>query len=266
MYPCCRPKRLPRTHDHLSQRAVTLTLLLALASARPASAQTVQGTVLDALSDLPIHTAEVALLARDDSIVELYVTDRDGRFVAQVPDADSYRLRAARIGYASFTTDTFALDAGQDIEAELRLQPVPFPLDSLAAVVDVPRPQRLVRVGFYRRQAKGFGHFLTPQDLEARRPIFPEDLFYGMSGVRVRSRGRVLGSFYRPCALSVTIDGLVVERGGNVRSEAAPSWTDLVHVNDIEAIEVYPHAGGVPVWVGGSISPCGAILIWTKGS
>ena len=39
----------------------TLTPLLTLASVRLSSAQTVQGTVVDAESGVPIYTAEVAL-------------------------------------------------------------------------------------------------------------------------------------------------------------------------------------------------------------
>ena len=246
----------------LRPAAVTLMLVLTLSPARPAWAQAVQGTVVDAESGAPIYMADVALLATDDGIVGRHVTDKDGRFVIRVPEAGSYWLRATRIGYASFTTDTFALETGQDAVAELRLQLSPIPLDPIEAVVE-GRVPRLVRVGFYKRQELGFGHFLTPENLEALHPIFPEDLFYGMSGVQVQSRGRVMGSWYRPCALSVTVDGLLVQRGGTPPSKTDPSWTDLMHVNDIEAIEVYPHPGGVPVWT--RSSPCGAILIWTKG-
>ncbi len=265
-----RSERTEPRRPFLWPAAVTLTLFLALTPGRPAWAQTVQGTVFDAESGVPISLANVALLATDDSIVGRHVTDKDGRFVIRAPEAGSYRLRASRISYAPFTTDTFALETGQDAVAELRLRPIPTPLDPIEVVVE-ERVPRLVRVGFYKRQAKGFGKFRTPEDLEALHPIYPEDLFYGMSGVRVQSRGRVMGSAYRLCALSVTVDGLLVQRGGFLRSKAVPSltddpsWTDLWHVKDIEAIEVYPRPGGVPVWLSGTVSPCGALLIWTKG-
>ena len=255
-----RSERTEPRHPFPWPAAVTLTLLLALTPAGPAWAQTVQGTVFDAESGVPISMANVALLATDDSIVGRHVTDKDGRFVIRAPEAGSYWLRATRIGYAPFTTDTFALETGQDAVAELRLRPSPTALDPIEVVVEERVPW-MVRVGFYKRQAKGFGQFRTPEDIEALHPIYHADLFYGMSGVRVLSNGSVLGSGF--CPLSVVVDGLLVQRGGTPPSKTDPSWTDLMHVNDIEAIEVYPHPGGVPVWT--RSSPCGAILIWTKG-
>jgi len=42
-------------------------------------------------------------------------------------------------------------------------------------------------------------------------------------------------------------------------------WQDLVSVHEIAAIEVYAGQGGLPDWVAGDVSPCGAVLFWTKG-
>ena len=251
--------------------AFALILLLTLMPAGPAWAQTVQGTVLDIQSGLPIYTAEVALLAADDRVVVWVVTDEAGRFDIQAPDVGSYQLRASRIGYAALSTDTFTIEPGQDALLELRLQPSPIPMDSLEAVVEGQKPRRLVRVGFYERQRKGFGHFLAPEDIEARRPTFPTDLFWGMSGVRVIRRNSYDWDLIMPsaqgslggsrCHPSVSIDGMVVQAGGR-----DDGWQDLFHVNDIEAIEVYPRGAGLPGWMAGQVSPCGAILLWTKGS
>ncbi|MCH7564175.1 MAG: carboxypeptidase regulatory-like domain-containing protein [Gemmatimonadetes bacterium] len=255
-------------HRRMWPAAVRLTLLLTLTSAGPAWAQTVQGTVLDAESGAPIHTADVVLLAADDRIVGGDITDEEGRFVLRGPGAGSYRLRATRLGFESFTTEAFALEPGQNVLAELRLQLDPIPLDSLVAIVEGQKPRRLVRVGFYKRQAMGFGNFLSPDDIEDIRPVFTTDLFWGMRGVRVR-RGRLDSFNVVPTrgfcgGLSVSIDGMVVQRGGPGARPA--DWQSLLHVNDIEAIEVYPSAAGVPAWAAGTVSPCGAILIWTKGS
>lgn len=236
-------------------RAASLTLLLTIVAARPILAQVVRGTVLDAESGASIDMAQVALLAEDDRVVRQHMTDTAGRFVIRAPNAGVYRLRATRIGYAAFTTDTFALEAGQDTVVELRLPARPVSLDPVEAVVEGQLVPRLVRVGFYRRQANGFGYFLTPEDLEALHPVFLEDLFWRTAGVRMLHDGRVVTlRFYQPCSLSVAVDGLVVS-----------DWTDVVHVSDIEAIEVYPSPAGVPSWLFGPVSWCGAIVIWTKG-
>ena len=128
-----------------------MLLALLLTPARPAWAQTVRGTVVDDESGVPMGTVEVALLGMDDSIVERYVTDENGRFVVRMPDVGSYRLRATRMGYEPSTSDAFALAPGQAALAELRLQLDPVRLDPLETVVE---GQNLVlaRVGFYRRQ------------------------------------------------------------------------------------------------------------------
>jgi hypothetical protein len=57
------------------------------------------------------------------------------------------------------------------------------------------------------------------------------------------------------CPLAVAVDGLIVS-----------NWTEVVHVNDIEAVEVYPSPAGLPAWMFGTRGRCGAVLIWTKGS
>lgn len=74
------------------------------------------------------------------------------------------------------------------------------------------------------------------------------------------------------CYPSISIDGQVVRVGGvqpNRDSGARPrdvgKWSDLVHPDDLEAVEVYPGGAGMPVQVAGQISPCGAVLIWTRG-
>jgi hypothetical protein len=241
----------------------------------PAWAQTVQGSVLEVESGVPIYTADVVLLSPSDSVVGRSVTDREGRFVIRVGNAGSYRLRASRFGYLPHTSRAFELRSGQAAVAEFSLQLSPLPLDPIEAVVERPRPRRLVQMGFYRRQRRNVGQFLAPEDLESMRLHFPRDLFWGMNGIRVISReGRVSvvrsgapfmsGMGAGPCKLSVSIDGRGEEGGGNFDIGSGP-WTDLVHVTDIEAVEVYTSLSGVPGWAA-RYSPCGAILIWTRGT
>ena len=162
--------------------------LVALAPAKPAGGQTVLGAVYEAESGLPIPTAEVVLLAQGDRVVGSHTTGENGLFVLRAPDPGSYRLRAGRIGYASFTTEAFTVEPDQSATVDLRLRPDPLLLDSLAAVVEGQRPSRLVRVGFYKRRTRGFGYFLAPEDIDDRRAVHPADLFWGIPGIRVVQR------------------------------------------------------------------------------
>ena len=239
---------------------------LLLTTATTVGAQTVRGTVVDDESGVPMGTVEVALLGTDDSIVGWYVTDENGRFVARMPDAALYRLRATRIGYEPSTSDAFALAPRQGVMAELRLQLDPVELNPLDAIV-AGQNVVLAGVGFYRRQRMGAGQFRTPEELETRRPRDLSDLLWGMSGVRVvQPRGTfavdVLSNRRSEavCRPSVTIDNRIEQRGGQESS----GWHESLNVRDVAAIEVYAGQAGLPERVAGPVSPCGAILIWTK--
>ncbi len=275
-------------HSRVWPNAVRLTLLLALAPATPCWAQTVRGTVVDDETGASFGAVEVAVLATNDSIVARHETDERGRFRARMPDGGSYRLRAGRIGYESATSDNFVLDAGQTVLAELRLQLSPVMLDPLEAIVE-GQSLALARVGFYQREQMGFGQVRTPEDLESRPPLDVSDLLRGMSGVRVvrRSSGSydVFSNRAVQCRPSISIDGQVVQIGSREGSSRQvrpvdPSgleavvgsrdlersgWQDIVNVVEVGAIEVISGAAGLPDWASGYISPCGAILIWTKG-
>ena len=246
--------------------AAGILLALLLTPATPAWAQSVRGRVVDDESGVPMGTVEVALLATDDSIVGRYVTDENGRFVARMPDVGSYRLRATRIGYEPSTSDAFALAPGQAALAELRLQLDPVRLDPLETVVE---GQNLVlaSVGFYRRQEIGSGQVRTPEDLEAKPPQDVTDLLRGMSGLRVvRPRGTFAIDVFsnrraQGCRPSVSIDNRILQRGGG----ESTGWAENFNVREVAAIEVYAGQAGLPERVAGPVSPCGAILIWTKG-
>lgn len=275
---------------------VLMAVALLITSADSAWAQSVEGTVVDDESGAPMGTVEVVVLAPDDSIVETYVTDESGRFVVTMPETGSYRLRAKRIGYEPSISHVFTLLPGQAALAELRLQLDPVLLDPINAIV-MGESVALARAGFYQRLEMGFAEMRTAAYFESRPPFDISDLFQGMTGVQVR---RPTGGFdyevfstrRRGCRPSISIDGAIVQDGvieigssqsllvdddeprtplgslpdlvGSTDLEKS-AWQTLVNVTEVAAIEVYPGQAGLPSWAGGLRSPCGAILIWTKG-
>jgi hypothetical protein len=64
----------------------------------------------------------------------------------------------------------------------------------------------------------------------------------------------------KPCAPTVVLDGAVVTVGGS-RGSGDVNWVDP---HNLEALEVYPSPAGVPVQYSGYMSPCGAILMWSR--
>lgn len=281
---------------HLPSQIVFPALVLALVSATPAWAQSIRGRVVEDGSGNPVGTVDVAVVGEDETILAQFVTDENGRFVARMDEAGSYRLRVTRLGYRSSMSNVFELEEGQAVLAELRLQLSPVMLDGLEAIVE-GQSIALAQVGFYQRERMGFAQVKTPEDLIDKPPLDFSDLFQGMNGVIFDpGSGDVYSSRtnfqMRPCRPSISINGLVVQMGHRTGSssqvrpqselekksygdrsetgsgrdlELQSGWKDHISVLNVAAIEVFPGAGGLPAFVSGSVSPCGAVLIWTKG-
>jgi len=281
----CRPfGALDRTDRswRRGRRWVTAVVSLALSASPDLLAQTIHGVAMSD-SGLGIEAVDVVLIDAGDSVTAWCTSDSLGRFLVVAPQPGSYRLRAVRLGYATFTTDAFWVEAGQEMEAELRLAVLPVDVAPLSVAVEA-RSLHLDAVGFYHRMERGFGHFVTADQIQARSPERVSDIMRGMPGVNVvRAPGGDFEVVVRDgrtkllrgrgaCLPSVSIDGLVIRVGGKpqrgldglVDPTMVGSWTRLVHPAEIEGVEVYTGAAGLPVQVGGYISPCGAILIWTK--
>ena len=253
-------------------------------------AQVVQGVVVDDVTERPIQEAVVELLDAEDRVLTQDVTDINGWFSFSVPDEEMYQLHAGGLGYTPTFSTAFSLKPGQIVGAQLRMQVSPVQLSGIEAVVDGSIAGGLERVGFYERQIRGFGQVRTPEDFEKNPPLDLGDVFRGMNGIKlvqqtaladfdILSGRRVFGDACRP---SISVDHVVVQRGrrfsrlgvtasnlersvGGGRSVQRSFWQDLVSPHEVAAIEVYAGQGGLPYWVAGAVSPCGAVVIWTKG-
>lgn len=266
--------------------SVGTALCIAWGCAAPAGAQKVEGVVREEVTGAVLEGAELSLLDAFGAVRASAAADAQGRYALDIPEPGFFRLRASRLGYATFTSETFFVDPSQAVTADLFLAVRPIELEEVD-VTAAGRVSRLVAAGFYGRRERGVGHFLLREEIEALHPRRVTDVFRGVPGVeiqRVGSDGRTdlvmragRSLFFRidpgrsgpmTCYPSISIDGLVVRTGGvqpgGVSGEIG-RWSDLVHVNDIEGVEVYPSAAGMPAQVSGSVSPCGAVLIWTKG-
>jgi hypothetical protein len=73
--------------------------------------------------------------------------------------------------------------------------------------------------------------------------------------------------------MSIYLDGVRIFAGVRVsrdkpidpaEAERIPDLRRFISVNDIEAIEVYRSAAGIPIQFGGASGQCGAVVLWTK--
>jgi hypothetical protein len=234
--------------------------------------QTIRGTVVDSASGQVVKGAYVGILNPAGSPLSRTVTDSAGRFMLRAPAAGRFQLRTELMGYGSLISHP--IEVGWESTTTILLQVVfrPITIDSLTVVTSIGH---LERAGFYDRRELGFGHFITRDRIEARLATNLIDLLRGYPGVSVvkigppsndsdvvmRSGGQM---FLRgTCLPSVAIDGKVVRRGG---IEEAGLDAVLPSPLQVDAIELYLDGAGLPAWAAGGLSPCGAILVWTRRS
>jgi len=115
--------------------------------------------------------------------------------------------------------------------------------------------------GFYDRKKMGFGHFITPEEIEERQPFDFIDLFSRVPGVT--------GTYN-----AATGDGIwMTARDGGFSGNGYCSPSVIVDLTptskpSVEAIigvEIYRGIASVPLQYSGYANSCGLILIWTEG-
>ena len=262
-----------RVQSDMRALSVSTALLLV---ARLATAQVLVGTVQDSASGNPIAGARILLLDSSGTAMTALVTHDDGQFTFLIPHLGQYRLLIARIGYPITTSIPFSFPSAFTAHVSLSVPSKPIVLDTVTVITsEAARTIRfLMDAGFYRRRNEGFGHFLTRDEIDKRDPQVLTDLLRNMSGVRVSCRPGFLlcdaetraasSMFFRGnCRPSVVLDGVLLRAGG-VGNKGDMTLDQLIGPFNVEALEVYPGPEGVPVQYSGYLSPCGAILIWSR--
>lgn len=156
------------------------------------------------------------------------------------------------IGYAK-RTEPVALHPDRTTAVEVEMSPEAIELEPI--VVDVRSPWLEAR-GVYGRLDRGEPRrVLTRRMVDQRAAVRLSDAFYGMPGVRVRSRGihstRLVAR--ANCTLNVYVDGF---RWGTNIDAVPPEWVELA--------EVYWGLSTPVEYTGLNRGGCGAVLIWTR--
>ena len=211
-----------------------------------------RGRVLSRSRAEPVEQAFVFLLANGKG----GMTDAEGRFsISDVaPGVDTVQIR-----YFGFEPSTTVVDLkpGHITDATLLISNAVLEVADLK--VEVRRTLRGKLRGFEERRLKGFGDFITPQQIERRQPRVPSDMLRAIAGVTVGSEqvGQTevyftKGSTSGRCYPTIWLDGQPM-RDMKIDEISAP---------DLLAIELYK--GGTqmpPQWASNS---CGLIVVWTK--
>lgn len=213
----------------------------------------VSGTVRDSLG-LPVEGAQITV-SRSPLVGE---SDERGRFVLAKAAAGRMTVRVRRIG---FRPDSVSLDvlAGRTIETNVTLGRLAV---ELSPVVVLGRRNITGRMaGFYQRQLRGGGHFITLDDINKRNPMNMTDMFRMIPGVRVETAGMRNRIRFRGgrCAPLTWLDGTPLYAG--------EFDLDAIDPRSLEGLEVYSGAASVPAEFQGNqsmSSACGTVVLWSR--
>ena len=222
----------------------------------------VAGVVTDARGGAPIDRASVQI--RPGGVGGM--TDIRGRFATEVLTPGPKQIEVRAFGYAP-RTETVDVVLHRVTLLRVSLSPSPVELNPIEVSVE-RRELALQDIGYYNREAEGFGEFIDRETIEQRAPVQMSDLFRRIVGAEVRSGAD--GPFQRfvilrggrseGCFPRVLLDGIVVHPGG----DEAAAIDDLIDPEAVSGIEVYPSSTGVPMQYSGTDASCGVILIWTR--
>jgi hypothetical protein len=171
-------------------------------------------------------------------------------------------LEVTALGYQP-GRQTVDLKPGGGRRAEIVLGKTVQRLPSIEVVGKVGDDQ----ASFLDRARRGFGYFMTEDDIRKRNPVIFEDLMRTVPGMQVVP----VGQGYRIISSRGQVDAL-----GDCQPayfvDGAPFYVDASNgdpfpVSPIEilAIEVYAGTAGVPIeFQRANSGSCGVIVIWTK--
>jgi hypothetical protein len=128
---------------------------------------------------------------------------------------------------------------------------------------------------FWARRMVGLGVFITRAEIERRHPPQTADLFQGVMGIHVITRGggleptrlvtgrqamsaspRINSAASSGCVLQYYVDGLFMSPGSFSVDDIVPA--------DLEAIEIFRGPSEVPARFRGRETGCGLVVIWTR--
>jgi len=235
-------------------------VLLSSAVAWAASAQStgaISGTVKDS-SGTPIPGVEVVLLQTRGAVY----SDSVGVFHFTNIPAGKRELHFRRLGFAPKSLDA-EISGGRTLALTVVLEASATAIEGMT-VEEATRRRQLLS-DFYDRSARGFGHFVTRQQIEQRNPMNLSDMMRMIPGARLvplRGGGQSTLRFSRAqmgnrdCPPQYWVDGV---KAWNLNID------DIVP-QDVEGIEVYSGASTVPPQFNTKegTTICGVVLIWTR--
>ncbi len=215
------------------------------------------GMVRDYDSGDPVEGAVVRLAGTGHSAV----TGNSGRFVLNGVNVGQYRFEVEHLTYG-VTADSMEIGSST-ADVEVALSPRAIQLEGITVF---SRPVPLENAGFYSRQQKGVGRYITRHEILRRNPNRLSEMLQAVPGVRLTvGNGLDYGLQLRNrCEPTYLVDGRHYPR--NIFR------IDDIHPSLIHGVEIYLSPSQIPPEYrrpqfesGGQApeDPCGVVLIWT---
>jgi hypothetical protein len=205
----------------------------------------------------PVPGAQVAV----QGATSVAVTGADGAFTLDGLPSGTQAVVVRKIGFAPATVAVnLSARAPQDVAVVLAEARV------LATVRVVGKMDNgLQQVGFADRQRSGRGHFISPKEVEERRPLVFTDLLQTTPGFRVTQagRGRIVQSTRSGGGAQDGCVNIFVDRTPFQQMQAG-DLDDTFNTNDIGAVELYASASDTPAEFQVTGRSCATIAMWTK--
>ena len=195
-----------------------------------------------------------------------WITSDSGRFNIRAASRDEFKMTLLRIGFEPVDVRVLA---GSDTTLRIIMTAVPVRL-SAVQVLGAQLSSKLEQRGYYDRMRdvdRGInrGYFVTPEDLERRRPNFITQMFEVYPSVRIDTRRGLPLAVIRGtggCPMTVYLDGVRII--GKLNPRAEDPINRMVKPNEIAGAEIYPHGVGAPPQYQELNGSCGIVLIWTR--
>ena len=240
-----------------SYALVVGALVGAAATSEAQAPRALVGHVRDSLGH-GIAGAEVR--ARGDVLVAF--SDDSGRFhVAQMP-IGARGVFVRRIGFAPMRTAIVA-SAGTTDSVQVVLRAIVHELPAVTIQEQHDSLSRKVLAEFWARRSRGFGKFVTRDEIAQKGSSRFVDIVRSVSGVQIQSyrgrqeirfRGAGVGSMFRDCAPQYWLDGIPLQNG------SAEEFTP----DNVEAIELYPGPATTPPQFNTRNPTCGTVIVWSR--
>ena len=237
------------------KNGVLATALLTF-SASPESVAVLEGRITTRTGE-PLAEAQVAITGTS----RVAVTRADGTFSLTGLPSGTAEAVVRKIGFAPVTR-AMALTRREPRRLAVQLSPMQL----LAAVkVEGKLDAGLQKAGFLDRKRAGQGSFLSPEEIDRRKPEMFTDLMQSVSGFRVVpvGGGRIVqatraGSGAGDGCLNVFIDRapFVLTQPGDLDG--------VLRGPEVGAVEAYPSPTSVPPEFQAAGKACAALVIWTK--